>query len=67
MEWFQIFREWITYPVVAVCSSLSAWLNGLIERGQVLLGTGIGQIRYLNRALMRFDSKVKSEISPPSF
>lgn len=25
---------------------------------QVLLGTGVGQIRYLNRALMRFDSKV---------
>jgi len=24
----------------------------------VLLGTGVGQIRYLNRALMRFDSKV---------
>jgi len=24
----------------------------------VLLGTGIGQIRYLNRALMRFDSKI---------
>ncbi|KAI0306940.1 magnesium transporter NIPA-domain-containing protein [Multifurca ochricompacta] len=24
----------------------------------VLIGTGIGQIRYLNRALMRFDSKV---------
>lgn len=24
----------------------------------ILLGTGIGQIRYLNRALMRFDSKV---------
>ncbi len=24
---------------------------------QVLIGTGIGQVRYLNRALMRFDSK----------
>ncbi|KAF9651280.1 DUF803-domain-containing protein, partial [Thelephora ganbajun] len=24
----------------------------------ILLGTGIGQIRYLNRALMRFDSKI---------
>ncbi|KAF9815533.1 hypothetical protein IEO21_04533 [Rhodonia placenta] len=24
----------------------------------VLLGTGVGQIRYLNRALMRFDSKI---------
>ncbi|KAI0698636.1 magnesium transporter NIPA-domain-containing protein [Cytidiella melzeri] len=41
MEWFEIFTEWITYPVIAV-----------------LLGTGIGQIRYLNRALMRFDSKI---------
>ena len=27
-------------------------------RLQVLVGTGVGQIRYLNRALMRFDSKV---------
>lgn len=26
---------------------------------QVLILTGVGQIRYLNRALMRFDSKVK--------
>jgi hypothetical protein len=25
---------------------------------QVLIGTGVGQIRYLNRALIRFDSKV---------
>ncbi|TBU39156.1 magnesium transporter NIPA-domain-containing protein [Dichomitus squalens] len=41
MEWFAIFKEWITYPVIAV-----------------LLITGVGQIRYLNRALMRFDSKV---------
>ncbi|KAI0092470.1 magnesium transporter NIPA-domain-containing protein [Irpex rosettiformis] len=40
-EWFEIFTEWITYPIIAV-----------------LLGTGIGQIRYLNRALMRFDSKI---------
>ncbi|KAH9482842.1 putative magnesium transporter NIPA1 [Psilocybe cubensis] len=38
---FEIFREWITYPLIAV-----------------LMFTGIGQIRYLNRALMRFDSKV---------
>ncbi|KAH8830699.1 DUF803-domain-containing protein [Flagelloscypha sp. PMI_526] len=41
MEWIKIFKEWITYPTVAV-----------------LIGTGVGQIRYLNRALMRFDSKV---------
>ncbi|KAI0080677.1 DUF803-domain-containing protein [Panus rudis PR-1116 ss-1] len=41
LEWFDIFTEWITYPVLVV-----------------LVGTGIGQIRYLNRALMRFDSKV---------
>ncbi|EJD01208.1 DUF803-domain-containing protein [Fomitiporia mediterranea MF3/22] len=40
-EWVAIFKEWITYPVLAV-----------------LIGTGIGQIRYLNRALMKFDSKV---------
>ncbi|KAI0751450.1 magnesium transporter NIPA-domain-containing protein [Daedaleopsis nitida] len=41
MEWFEIFKEWITYPVIVV-----------------LLGTGVGQVRYLNRALMRFDSKI---------
>ncbi|KAH9960505.1 magnesium transporter NIPA-domain-containing protein [Russula dissimulans] len=37
---FNMFRLWVTYPVLAV-----------------LIGTGVGQIRYLNRALMRFDSK----------
>ncbi|KAH9894380.1 DUF803-domain-containing protein [Cubamyces lactineus] len=41
LEWLQIFKEWITYPVIAV-----------------LVLTGVGQIRYLNRALMRFDSKI---------
>ncbi|KAI0771971.1 magnesium transporter NIPA-domain-containing protein [Trametes elegans] len=41
LEWFEIFKEWITYPVIAV-----------------LILTGVGQIRYLNRALMRFDSKI---------
>ncbi|KAI0824671.1 magnesium transporter NIPA-domain-containing protein [Trametes gibbosa] len=41
LEWFEIFKEWITYPVIAV-----------------LILTGVGQIRYLNRALMRFDSKL---------
>ncbi|KAH9850055.1 DUF803-domain-containing protein [Lenzites betulinus] len=41
LEWLEIFKEWITYPVIAV-----------------LLLTGVGQIRYLNRALMRFDSKL---------
>ncbi|OCH95958.1 DUF803-domain-containing protein [Obba rivulosa] len=38
---FEIFTEWITYPVVVI-----------------LISTGVGQIRYLNRALMRFDSKI---------
>jgi hypothetical protein len=32
---------------------------------QVLIGTGVGQIRYLNRALMRFDSKVSRQVSLP--
>ncbi|KAI0650140.1 DUF803-domain-containing protein [Trametes meyenii] len=41
LEWFEIFKEWITYPVIAT-----------------LIITGVGQIRYLNRALMRFDSKI---------
>ncbi|KAF5364004.1 hypothetical protein D9756_000538 [Leucocoprinus leucothites] len=40
LEWYEIFAEWITYPLILT-----------------LLGTGIGQIRYLNRALMRFDGK----------
>ncbi|KAL4241186.1 Magnesium transporter NIPA [Abortiporus biennis] len=39
------------------------WLEIFTERITypviaVLLGTGVGQIRYLNRALMRFDSKI---------
>ncbi|KAA1466270.1 DUF803-domain-containing protein [Dentipellis sp. KUC8613] len=41
MEWIDMFKEWITYPIIVV-----------------LIGTGVGQIKYLNRALMRFDSKV---------
>lgn len=41
LEWWDMFTEWITYPVVLV-----------------LVLTGVGQIRYLNRALKRFDSKV---------
>lgn len=39
------------------CNRKSASTN-LTVRAKVLVGTGIGQIRYLNRALMRFDSKV---------
>ncbi|PPQ77316.1 hypothetical protein CVT25_010898 [Psilocybe cyanescens] len=41
LQWIEIFKNWITYPLIAV-----------------LIFTGVGQIRYLNRALMRFDSKV---------
>ncbi|KAH9843962.1 DUF803-domain-containing protein [Rhodofomes roseus] len=41
LEAFEMFSQWITYPVLLV-----------------LISTGVGQIRYLNRALMRFDSKV---------
>lgn len=33
---------------------------------QILGGTGVGQIRYLNRALMRFDSKVSISSSRAS-
>ncbi|KAF4602260.1 hypothetical protein EYR40_005465 [Pleurotus pulmonarius] len=40
LEWLDIFKQWITYPVIVV-----------------LIGTGVGQVRYLNRALMQFDSK----------
>ncbi|TDL29462.1 DUF803-domain-containing protein [Rickenella mellea] len=41
MTWWQMFTEWITYPILLV-----------------LISSGIGQIKYLNRALMKFDSKV---------
>ncbi|KAG8965939.1 hypothetical protein FRC03_012775 [Tulasnella sp. 419] len=41
LEWIDIFKEWITYPLILT-----------------LIGTGVGQIRYLNRALMSFDSKI---------
>ncbi|KAJ7591255.1 DUF803-domain-containing protein [Mycena floridula] len=41
MQWIDMFRQIITYPVILV-----------------LAGTGVGQIKYLNRALMRFDSKI---------
>ncbi|KAI5125033.1 hypothetical protein M0805_007457 [Coniferiporia weirii] len=41
VEWVAVFKEWITYPILAI-----------------LIGTGVGQIRYLNRALMKFDSKI---------
>lgn len=60
MEWIKIFTEWITYPVIAVsCLHHPAHFASCEHRQfQILLGTGIGQIRYLNRALMRFDSKV---------
>ncbi|KAI0291710.1 magnesium transporter NIPA-domain-containing protein [Russula brevipes] len=54
-----MFRQWLTYPVLAVsgCGDGRA-LTNLATSTQVLVGTGIGQIRYLNRALMRFASKV---------
>jgi len=60
MEWIKIFTEWITYPIIAVsCLYYPAHFASCEHRlFQILLGTGIGQIRYLNRALMRFDSKV---------
>jgi len=61
LNWYGIFAKWITYPLifVSLCSSPSSILAQYSEI-QILLGTGIGQIRYLNRALMRFDSKVCS-------
>ena len=36
------------------------------QSDQVLIGTGIGQIRYLNRATMRFES-FDSEATSPLF
>jgi hypothetical protein len=56
---FNMFKLPVTYPVLAVssCCHDCASTNSATS-AQVLIGTGIGQIRYLNRALMRFDSKV---------
>src|SRR5579863_4730113 len=56
---FDMFKQWVTYPVLAVsrCSHDCPCMH-LAGSVQVLIGTGVGQIRYLNRALMRFDSKV---------
>lgn len=54
-----MFTEWITYPVLAVRASLVPGNVACTDiRVQVLIGTGVGQIKYLNRALMKFDSKV---------
>ena len=58
-EWFQIFTEWITYPIIAVRTISCITVYKSRTHGmQILVGTGVGQIKYLNRALMRFDSKV---------
>lgn len=64
LAWIQIFKFWITYPLAAVRRfvPIPQNINGLLilltYTFQILLATGIGQIRYLNRALMKFDSKV---------
>jgi len=61
LSWYGIFAQWITYPLIFVSSCSSP--SSILAQGsdiQILLGTGIGQIRYLNRALMRFDGKVCS-------
>lgn len=58
---YKIFTEWITYPLLMVRRFLCNY-DVVSHNVQVLVGTGIGQIRYLNRALMRFDSKVISLI-----
>ena len=56
LRWIEIFTFWITYPLLTVSMPSSSVV--LTNGRQVLLLTGVGQIRYLNRALMRFDSKV---------
>jgi hypothetical protein len=55
-----MFTKWITYPLLLVSDNLQPNLGrpGIESFPQVLMSTGVGQIRYLNRALMRFDSKV---------
>jgi magnesium transporter len=57
-EWVNIFADWITYPVLAVASIWSSQLQALNYHRQILIITGILQIRFLNRALKRFDSKI---------
>lgn len=54
-----MFKLWMTYPILAVSFTATVMivLVRIQQFDQVLIGTGVGQIRYLNRALMRFDSK----------
>ena len=63
---FNMFEQWVTYPVLAVsrCGHDYTCMH-LAASAQVLIGTGVGQIRYLNRALMRFDSKVSGHKVDP--
>lgn len=57
LQWIEIFTHRISYILLLVSHfSLRSVQNSFDH--QVLLLTGVGQIRYLNRALMRFDSKV---------
>ena len=59
LEWFEMFAQWITYPVIFVrLLNFDLFNFPLMHKLQVLILTGVGQVKYLNRALMRFDSKV---------
>lgn len=63
LEGGNVVKEWITYPVLAVRSLYTHRKRIRIVHSysivrQVLIATGVGQIRYLNRALMKFDSKI---------
>lgn len=64
-----MFNQWMTYPVLAVsrCGHDVLYVRSYPPFVQVLIGTGVGQIRYLNRALMRFDSKVSRQVSFTSY
>jgi hypothetical protein len=57
----QVYSDFQTMDNVPASHRLCLLLESVVEThhalSQVLLGTGVGQIRYLNRALMRFDSK----------
>jgi len=67
MYGFGVFAIWLTYPLLVVrCGSVMEDEYFTDAELQVLLVTGIGQIKYLNRALMRFDSKVRRRFAPPS-
>ena len=68
LKWIEIFTHWITYPLILVRHNNTGYFDPTVKlSSKVLVLTGVGQIRYLNRALMRFDSKVRLPLSLSRF